>query len=162
MGDTDIVSHEAVEKTFKRAGSASEAVDRLCVLYEASVKALRDELKIYLEGGPPPSEADRFAGAFAYPALRIIYQPDGAVPPISRAYGKFSEAGVYEQTITHPEQFRRYLIEQIELLSDTYPVKIETGLSVQEIPFSRMRIWPALMTRSPTASARPCRDVRVR
>lgn len=136
MGDTDLVSHEAVEKTFKRAASASEAVDRLCLLYDASVKALRDELKIYLEGGPPPSEADRFAGAFAYPALRIIYQPDGAVPPISRAFGKFSEAGVYEQTITHPEQFRRYLVEQIELLSDTYPVKIETGLSVQEIPFS--------------------------
>ena len=88
MGDTDIVSHEAVEKTFKRAGSASEAVDRLCVLFEASVKALRDELKIYLDGGPPPSEADRFAGAFAYPALRIIYQPDGAVPPVSRAFSR--------------------------------------------------------------------------
>lgn len=133
---TGAVSPEAVEKTFKRADSAEAAVDRLASLYDASVQALRDELKIYLDGGPPPSEADRFAGVFAYPALRITYQPDGAVPPISRAFGKFSEAGVYSQTITHPEQFRRYLVEQIELLSDQYPVRIETGLSTSEIPFS--------------------------
>jgi len=130
------VSPEAVEKTFKRASTAAEAVDRLVKLYDNSVNALRDELKAYLEGGPPPSEAERFAGAFCYPVLRITYQPDGAVPPVSRAFGKFSEAGVYEQTITHPEQFRRYLTEQIELLSDQYPVKIQTGLSTLEIPFS--------------------------
>ena len=130
------VSSEAVNKTFKRAASAAEAVDRLVQLYEASVNALREELKIYLDGGPPPSEADRFAGVFSYPELRIIYMPEGPVPPVSRAFGKFSEAGVYAQTITHPNLFRSYLIEQIELLASEYPVKIQTGLSTQEIPFS--------------------------
>jgi AMP nucleosidase len=35
-----------------------------------------------------------------------------------------------------PNNSAAYLVEQIELLSDMYPVKIETGLSVQEIPFS--------------------------
>jgi hypothetical protein len=94
------------------------------------------ELKIYLDGGPPPSEADRFAGSFSYPELRITYLPEGPVPPVSRAFGKFSEAGVYAQTITHPELFRSYLVEQIELLASEYPVRIETGLSTQEIPFS--------------------------
>ncbi|MCP2670973.1 AMP nucleosidase [Maricaulaceae bacterium EIL42A08] len=136
MSALNAVSAEAVEKTFRKASSASQAVDRLCELYEASVSALRDELKIYLDGGKPPSEADRFAGSFSYPELRITYLPEGPVPPVSRAFGKFSEAGVYAQTITHPELFRSYLTEQIELLSGEYPIRIETGLSTKEIPFS--------------------------
>ncbi|XBQ16556.1 MAG: AMP nucleosidase [Oceanicaulis sp.] len=136
MGSSGAVSAEAVEKTFRRAKTAEEAVDRLSALYQASVDALRDELKIYLDGGPPPSEAERFAGAFAYPELRITYLPEGPVPPISRAFGKFSEAGVYSQTVTHPEHFRRYLTRQITLLAEEYPIRIETGLSTQEIPFS--------------------------
>ncbi len=136
MSATNLVSAEAVAKTFKKARDAAEAVARLTELYEHSVAALRDELKIYLEGGPPPSEAERFAGAFSYPELRITYLPEGPVPPLSRAFGKFSEAGVYARTVTNPERFKRYLIEQIELLAEEYPIKIETGLSTQEIPFS--------------------------
>ncbi|MGJ3233034.1 MAG: AMP nucleosidase [Oceanicaulis sp.] len=136
MSASGLVSAEAVAKTFRKARTAEEAVDRLAELYESSVAALRDELKIYLDGGPPPSEAERFAGAFAYPELRITYLPEGPVPPVSRAFGKFSEAGVYARTVTNPARFRRYLVEQIELLSGEYPIRIETGLSTQEIPFS--------------------------
>lgn len=136
MSSASLVSAEAVAKTFKKAATAQEAVERLAELYECSVAALRDELKIYLDGGPPPSEAERFAGAFSYPELRITYLPEGAVPPVSRAFGKFSEAGTYARTVTNPARFRRYLVEQIELLAGEYPIKIETGLSTQEIPFS--------------------------
>ncbi|MEQ8433129.1 MAG: AMP nucleosidase [Oceanicaulis sp.] len=136
MSSASRVSAEAVAKTFKKAATGREAVDRMAELYECSVAALRDELKIYLDGGPPPSEAERFAGAFSYPELRITYLPEGAVPPVSRAFGKFSEAGVYARTVTNPARFRRYLVEQIELLAGEYPIKIETGLSTQEIPFS--------------------------
>lgn len=136
MSSASLVSAEAVAKTFKKASTAKEAVERLTELYEGSVAALRDQLKIYLDGGPPPSEAERYAGAFSYPELRITYLPEGAVPPVSRAFGKFSEAGVYARTVTNPARFQRYLVEQIELLAGEYPIKIETGLSVQEIPFS--------------------------
>lgn len=131
-----LVAAEEIEHSFQIAASADAAVDRLCELYDEAVAALREELKIYLDGGPPPSEADRRAGAFAYPELRITYLPEGPVPPISRAYGKFSESGIYAQSITHPALFRAYLIEQIELLQSEYEVKVETGLSLQEIPFA--------------------------
>lgn len=130
------VSIEQTEQTIKTAGDAREAVDRLCELYQTSVRNLRGALKTYLDGGAAPSDADRASGAFAYPELRVTYLPEGPVPPVSRAFGKFSEAGVYAQTVTHPEAFRRYLEEQIELLAAEYPIKIETGLSAQEIPFS--------------------------
>ncbi len=118
------------------ASSPEAAADRLIALYEEAVGALRAELKIYLDGGPPPSEADRAAGAFAYPELRITYAPDGPPPPLSRAFGKFSEPGVYAQSITQPRHFRAHLIEQIGLLAHQYPVTIETARSAQEIPFS--------------------------
>ena len=130
------VAPDAVLATFKEADDAHAAVDRLNALYEASVANLRAALKAFLTDGTPPSPASRAGGAFAYPELRITYQPEGPVPPVSRAFGKFSEAGVYANTITHPAMFRRYLTEQIQILADEYPVVIETGLSTQEIPFS--------------------------
>jgi AMP nucleosidase len=130
------VSPHETAGSFEPAQGARAAVDRLCVLYQASVDNLRGALKTYLNGGAAPSDAQRFDGAFAYPELRLTYLPEGPVPPVSRAFGKFSEAGVYAVTVTQPETFRRYLEEQIELLTSEYPVLIETGLSVQEIPFS--------------------------
>jgi AMP nucleosidase len=130
------VAPETVSESFETAATASEAVERLSALYAASVKALQAALKTYLDGGPAPSDADRRAGKFVYPELRITYLPDGPPPPVSRSFGKFSESGIYTQTITHPEQFRAYLVQQISLLADQYPVTIETGLSTREIPFS--------------------------
>lgn len=130
-----LVAASEVAASFESAADAKAAVDRLCVLFDRSVEALRAALKRFLEGGPPPGEDERRAGSFAYPELRITYLPEGPVPPISRAFGKFSEAGVYTQSITHPDLFRAYLTEQIEMLADEYEVLIETGLSTQEIPF---------------------------
>jgi len=132
----DPASENAGVAGFEIAATPEAAVDRLIALYDEAVEALRAELKIYLEGGPPPSEADRAEGAFAYPELRIIYAPDGPPPPVSQAFGKFSEPGVYTQSVTQPRAFRAHLIEQISLLSEQYDVTIETGRSAQEIPFS--------------------------
>jgi len=121
---------------FQVAASPQAAADRLIALYDEAVEALRAELRIYLDGGPPPSEAERAGGAFSYPELRVTYAPDGPAPPVSRAFGKFSEPGVYAQSITQPRAFRAHLIEQLSLLSEQYDVIIETGRSSQEIPFS--------------------------
>ncbi len=121
---------------FQTATSPQDAVDQLDALYKASVDRLRTALKSFLDGGAPPSPADRDAGAFVYPALRVSYLPDGPPPPVSRAFGKFTDPGVYESTITNPAQFRDYLIEQLKLLDETYEIIIETGPSETEIPFS--------------------------
>ena len=121
---------------FKTARSPQDAVDQLADLYHHSVHRLRDALQRFTEDGTPPSSADRAAGAFVYPELRVTYLPDGPPPPVSRAFGKFTETGVYASTITHPDLFRDYLIEQLTLLSDAYEIEIETGPSEVEIPFS--------------------------
>ena len=130
------VSPQTVAESFETARTAQDAVDRLCALYEESAAALQSALKTYLDGGAPPSDADRRQGRFAYPELRVTYLPDGPPPPLSRSFGKFAESGVYTQTITRPDLFRDYLVQQIALLADQYEITIETGRSTREIPFS--------------------------
>lgn len=121
---------------FSTATSPQEAVDQLEALYQASVDRLRTALKTFLDGGAPPTPDMRAEKAFAYPLLRVTYAPDGPPPPVSRAFGKFTDPGVYASTITNPGLFRDYLIEQLTLLDDDYDITIETGLSDTEIPFS--------------------------
>ncbi len=121
---------------FQTATSPEDAVDQLDALYQASVDRLRTALKAFLDGGAPPSADDRAAGAFVYPEIRVTYLPDGPVPPVSRAFGKFTDPGIYASTITHPELYREYLVEQLSLLSEQYDITIEIGPSETEIPFS--------------------------
>ena len=135
-GEALHVDPRGVAASFQSAETAADAVERLSALYAASVGALREALGRYLSGGAQPSAAQRASGAFSYPELRITYAPAGPPPPVSRAFGKFSESGVYAQTITRPDLFRTYLIEQISLLQSEYDIVIETGLSTTEIPFS--------------------------
>ncbi|WP_421785499.1 AMP nucleosidase [Hyphobacterium sp.] len=123
-------------KIFEEAKSPEAAVDRLVDLHQTSVENLRDALRDYLDNGTLPDPEQRAAGAFAYPELRVLYETEGSPPPISRAFGKFSEPGLYVQSITEPELFRDYLIDQLSLLQADYDITIETGLSDTEIAFS--------------------------
>ncbi|MDG2044026.1 MAG: AMP nucleosidase, partial [Maricaulis sp.] len=123
-------------KSFKIAKNPAEAVDQLSELYEASVQNLRTALGQFLDGGKPPGADERAAGIFAYPELRVTYNPEGPPPPVSRAFGKFTDTGLYATTVTHPDFFRDYLLEQLDLLNADYEITIETGLSETEIPFS--------------------------
>lgn len=125
-----------MDAEFQTAATPAEALDRLEALYDLSVGRLRDALKAYLDKGVPPDPAARARRDFSYPALRLTYQPDGPPPPVSRAFGKFSDPGVYTNAITHPRLFRPYLEEQLDMLAGAYPLTIETGLSSKEIPFS--------------------------
>ncbi|WP_019959996.1 AMP nucleosidase [Woodsholea maritima] len=135
MGIATVAPHD-VSKSFTTHLSAESAVSELIRLFDQSVSHLREALRAYLDHGELPDGAQRRSGGFAYPELRITYRPEGSVPPVSRAFGKFSESGVYAQSITQPRLFQAYLTEQIALLAGEYPIAIETGLSTQEIPFS--------------------------
>lgn len=136
MTPPSLIDPDQLAASFKTVPDASAAVDRLSALFDQSRGQLREGLRAFLDEGTPPSLEDRRSGAFAYPQIRVTYQPDGPVPPVSRAFGKFAEAGIYARSITHPEMFRTYLIEQISLLAEQYPIEIEVGLSPHEIPFS--------------------------
>ena len=111
-------------------------IDELEKLYSEAVDALCDALQDYLHHGKTPDPEARANGAFCYPELIIRYNPDGPPPPISRAFGKMSEAGTYSTTVTQPHFYRHYLAEQLVPLLRDYDVEIEVKRSTAEIPYA--------------------------
>ena len=112
------------------------ALDRLEALYNQSVENLRSSVRRYIENGERPDAAARADGLFAYPELRVRWSGAKADRLEPRAYGRLAQPGEYATTITRPELFRPYLIEQLELLYRDYDATLEVGPSRQEIPFA--------------------------
>jgi AMP nucleosidase len=112
-------------------------VDRLQSLYLGSVQALRTALRAYLETGEKPSAEARAAGLFAYPQVEVVYAPEAALGKAAspRAYGRLNAPGTYAATVTRPEFFRDYLIEQLTLLVEDFGVQVRVLPSEQEIPY---------------------------
>ena len=114
---------------------AAGIVDRLETEYRASVEALQQALRSFLAGGPPPDPAERRKGAYVYPELRLYWPHNEPWPRISRAFARIGQPGRYAITVTRPDHFRDYLIENLELILTDFNVEIEVGRSKQEIPF---------------------------
>jgi AMP nucleosidase len=115
--------------------AASQIVDQLQQSYRHAVETLRADLHAYLTTGTPPSPSARQGGAYTYPGLRLTHSGDRPKVKTSRAYARLSELGVYATTVTRPDLFRDYLVEQLGLLIQDYGVEIEVYRSDQEIPF---------------------------
>ena len=118
---------------FVVAHTAEEAVDRLAALHEHATGALSRALKGYLkERIKPDAEQHR---QFRYPELRLTYQGQGEAPATVRAYAKVQVPGTYRVTVTHPAAFRKYLLEQLRPLMQDFTVRVEVGISQQNIPY---------------------------
>ncbi len=107
---------------------AAEAVARLEAIYERNTAFLRARFEDYLAGRPPAARTRA-----TYPYVRIAIGTHTRLD--SRlAYGFVAGPGVYETTITRPDLFRRYLLEQIGLLLANHGVPVEIGESDEAIP----------------------------
>ncbi|MHA6495252.1 AMP nucleosidase [Pseudomonas borbori] len=118
---------------FVVANSAEDAVDRLAALHLHATEALSQALKRYLKERikPDPSEHCQYR----YPELRLTYLSQGEVPTTLRAYAKVQVPGTYSVTVTHPAAFRKYLLEQLRPLMSEFNVRVEVGVSQQNIPY---------------------------
>ncbi len=104
------------------------AVDQLCALYTRATEHLRACFDRLAEGGP----AERRARAF-YPMIRIVIDTHSRLD--SRlAYGFVAGPGSYSTTVTRPDLFRNYLIEQIGQLIHNHGVAVAVGPSDVPIP----------------------------
>ena len=119
--------------TFTKAATPSEAVDLLARYYQEAVQALRGSLERFLRDGVAPTAETR--ARFRYPRLRVSYRSEGAPPANPRAFAKFSTPGIYSTTVTQPEDFRAYLLEQLEPLVSEFGAEIEVGAGGQEIAY---------------------------
>jgi len=114
--------------------TATIIVDDLVALHTASVAALRAALGDYLADGTVPAAGARARGLFAYPELRLRYTGGGA-PRLIRAYARLTVPGDYATTVTHPELYRDYLVQQLDLLMADFGVTVSVAPSAVEIPY---------------------------
>jgi AMP nucleosidase len=113
--------------------SPDQAVAKLEAMHAEAVQAQREALARFSATGVPPDVEER--QRFRYPELRLVWQPDGPNPVTRRAWGKFHIPGVYATTITQPDFFRRYLLEQLKPLVADFGASIHVQASAQEIPY---------------------------
>ncbi|MFV2054320.1 AMP nucleosidase [Aliiroseovarius sp. YM-037] len=109
-----------------RDGTA--AVDKLCELYEEAIQFLAESFSKRAQG-PRPDERFR---AF-YPEIRIS-TTSHAQGDSRLAFGHVASPGEYATTVTRPDLFRSYLIQQIDLLIRNHDVPVTICVSNTPIP----------------------------
>jgi AMP nucleosidase len=107
---------------------ARAAVKRLEALYDTAVEFLRDSFTETLTGGRPAARFRAF-----YPEIRLTTTSFDLVD--SRlSFGYVGSPGTYSTTITRPDLFENYLIQQIGLLIENHRVPVTVGPSATPMP----------------------------
>ena len=104
------------------------AVNRLEALHRTATEFLRQAFADALRHGPPAARCRAF-----YPEMRLTVttfaQPDSRL-----SFGHVGGPGTYAATVTRPDLFRNYLIQQIGLLMRHHSVPVTIGPSDTPIP----------------------------
>jgi AMP nucleosidase len=107
---------------------AADAVAQLEWLYEQATTFLAQHFTQSVTGSKPAHRIRAF-----YPEIRLTVTSHAEVD--SRlSFGHVSGPGTYATTITRPDLFRAYLIQQIALLMENHAVTVQIGPSQTPIP----------------------------
>jgi AMP nucleosidase len=107
---------------------AEAAVDRLTELYDQATQFLRDQFTAVMETVPAETRVRAF-----YPEVR--FRTNSYAQVDSRlSFGHVSSPGTFAATITRPDLFRHYLIQQIGLLIENHDQPVIIGPSETPIP----------------------------
>ncbi|MET0333108.1 MAG: AMP nucleosidase [Rhizobacter sp.] len=114
--------------TARSFNDAAAALAHATTIYDMGIAHLRDSLVRFV-GGEKLQQHVRAC----YPYLRV--HTDTVARADSRlAYGFVAGPGTYETTLTRPDLFGHYYLQQFELLLKNHGVTLEVGLSSQPIP----------------------------
>ncbi len=104
------------------------AVDRLEAIHAAATGFLRERFLQAAQSGRPDQRVRAF-----YPEIRMVVT--GHDRTDSRlSFGHVAHPGTYSTTITRPDLFRQYLIQQLDLLIRNHEVPVVIGASDTPIP----------------------------
>ncbi len=108
---------------------AEAAVQRLVDLYECATDFLSTAFADVMQNGP---KGDVHYRAF-YPEIRFN-NPSFTRVDSRLSFGHVSAPGTYASSITRPDLFRNYLVQQIQLLIKNHGQPVEIGFSDTPIP----------------------------
>lgn len=104
------------------------AVERLIELYETATAFLSEKFSSKVSGARPDARFRAF-----YPEVRIT-TTSFALSDSRLSFGHVAEPGTYAATITRPDLFKGYLIQQIGLLIRNHDVPVTVGISTTPMP----------------------------
>jgi AMP nucleosidase len=119
-----------------RFADASAALEQVQRIYSNSINHLRQALQNFVAAQGLQPDAFRKVRAY-YPYVRVHTDTvlrSGADELIRLSYGFVAGPGRYETTLTRPDLFANYYLEQLDLLVKNHAVEIEVGTSSQPIP----------------------------
>jgi AMP nucleosidase len=108
--------------------NAEAAVTRLEELYSAATAFLVQHFSAAVTKGRPAARYRAF-----YPEIRIT-TTSHAKADSRLSFGHVAEPGTYSTTVTRPDLFRFYLVQQIDLLMQSHGVPVVIGPSTTPIP----------------------------
>ena len=112
--------------------SPQAAVDRLCALYAEALGDVESRFRAFAAGeleigeGRPPT----------YPYLLAEVPAEQATQTSNLALGRIAAMSVHGVTVTQPELFRDYLMEQLTRVMERFSAKISVGRSATPLPLS--------------------------
>ncbi len=116
----------------QRFKDPAAALAQVRKIYDASLAHLRKAMQRYVAGDALPGPARAF-----YPFVRVQTHTVLRADPGENArlsFGFVAGPGRFETTITRPDLFGDYLLEQFRLLLLNHQEEIEVGVSTQPIP----------------------------
>ncbi|NHQ85397.1 AMP nucleosidase [Iodobacter sp. HSC-16F04] len=108
-----------------------EALAQVRLIYESSVAHLRDAMQRFVAGEALPGHVRAY-----YPFVRIQTDTVARLTNESAhlSYGFVAGPGSFETTLTRPDLYDRYYLEQFTLLLQSHQNELEVGVSTQPMP----------------------------
>jgi len=110
----------------------SAALAQAQLIYDNSIAHLRQAMQRYVAGVELPGHVRA-----CYPFVRVqtdTMARQGSGDAARLSYGFVSGAGRFETTLTRPDLYAKYYLEQFSLLLENHQVALEVGTSTQPIP----------------------------
>ncbi len=112
----------------QRFDDAKAALAHVTHLYDGQIALLRDALQRFVAG-----ETFNQHVRAKYPFVRV-HTDTVARADSRRSYGFVAGPGTYETTLTRPDLYANYYLEQFQLLLESHGVALEVGLGSDPIP----------------------------
>ncbi|RZM00502.1 MAG: AMP nucleosidase, partial [Variovorax sp.] len=115
-----------------RFTDAAAALAHVQTIYQEGLAHLRESMLRFVAGETLPGRVRA-----CYPFVRVHTHTVARQSPATTAglsYGFVAGPGRYETTLTRPDLFHRYYLEQFRLLLENHGVELEVGTSTQPIP----------------------------
>jgi len=115
-----------------RFTDAAAALDQVKAIYQGGLAHLRASMLRFVDGDELPGRVRA-----CYPFVRVHTHTVARHTPPANAglsYGFVAGPGRYETTLTRPDLYARYYLDQFRLLLENHQVELEVGTSTQPIP----------------------------